>query len=324
MSEEQQQPASTNLTPSDTPGNGYSQTEVIALLLKSIRQLDRIVNQLNTQSVENLPSKATVESLVASTEALAASIAKTEVAAQVTTEAPTTAKIETKAPLETSPLAEAKIEETVPSEEGWIDRFLLSFSSLQRWWDGVLNKIRSLLPTPWQEKLSDWVLSGILAVIVVLVLLTSVLLLPEPSTEIVELPPETAPETPTVVETPPELKAPGKPEPVEVVPPPEPELTPEQSLIASIQEQVAAITSQFPEGLVLSVEANFLGSRLIVTVGDDWYKLNPNRQDKLANSILQRAQKLDFRKLAIVNSQGTLLARNPVVGNKMVILKRDW
>jgi hypothetical protein len=328
MSEEQQQPASTNPTPSDTPGNGYSQTEVIALLLKSIRQLDRIVNQLNTQSVENLPSKATVESLVASTEALAASLAKTEVAAPVTTEAPTPAKVETKAPLETSPLAETKIEETAPSQEGWLDRFLPSFSSLQRWWHGVLNKIRSWLPISWQEKLSDWVLSGILAGIVVLVLLTSVLLLPKPSTEIVELPPETAPEiapeTPTVVETPPELKAPGKPEPVEVVPPPEPELTPEQSLIASIQEQVAAITSQFPEGLVLSVEANFLGSRLIVTVGDDWYKLNPNRQDKLANSILQRAQKLDFRKLAIVNSQGTLLARNPVVGNKMVILKRDW
>jgi hypothetical protein len=190
-----------------------------------------------------------------------------------------------------------------------------------------------VLPVSLQEKLSNGAIAGILGGLIATVILTSVWLLPQqqPSTEIVELPPETAPETspeatptvteiPDAIETPPELKAPGRPEPVEVIPPPEPELTPEQSLIASIQDQVAALTSQYPEGLVRSVEANFLGSRLIVTVGDDWKTLNPNRQDKLANSILQRSQKLDFRKLEIVDSQGNLLARNPVVGNKMVII----
>jgi hypothetical protein len=108
-----------------------------------------------------------------------------------------------------------------------------------------------------------------------------------------------------------------------MLPPPKPELSPEQSLIAAIQDQVTGITTQYPEGLVLSVEANFLGSRLMVKMGDDWYKLNPSRQDKLVNSILERSRKLDFRKLEIVNSQGTLLARNPVVGNKMIILKRE-
>jgi hypothetical protein len=339
MSEERQQSTPNNPNPSETSGNGYSQAEIIALLQKTIKQLDRIVNELNAESIENLPSKATVETLVASTETLAASLGKAEVATPETTQVPPAQTIETKPPTEmVSPkptqeaIASEEIEELLPSEQaGWIDRILPSFSSLQTWWDGVLDRIRSWLPAPLQEKLSDWVLTGILAGIIVAVLLTSVLLLPQPSTEIVEAPPETAPETtpetapetPEVVKTPPELKAPGRPEPVEIIPPPEPELTPEQSLIAAIQEQVAAITSQYPEGLVRSVEANFLGSRLIVTVGDDWYKLNPGRQDKLVNSILERSRKLDFRKLEIMDSQGMLLARNPVVGNKMVILKRE-
>ncbi|MBF2021201.1 MAG: hypothetical protein IGR93_14105 [Hydrococcus sp. C42_A2020_068] len=302
---------------------------MIELLQKTIEQLDRIVNQLRAESVENLPSKAIVESLLANTETLVASIGKIKVTMPETTLAvPTqTAEIAPTKPAQEA-IASQEIEEAIPSEEeSWIDRILPSFSSLQTWWDGILAKIRSWLPAPLQEKLSDWGLTGILAGIVVAVLITSVLLLPQPSAEIGEVPPETTPEapsqTPEVVKTPPELKAPGKPEPVEIIPPPEPELTPEQSLIAAIQEQVAAITSQYPEGLVRSVEANFLAGRLLVTVGDDWYQLNPGRQDKLANSILERSRKLDFRKLEIIDSQGTLLARNPVVGNKMVILKRE-
>lgn len=325
MSEERRsQSANSN---SNSSGNDYSQTEIVELLQQTIAQLDRVVNQLNAQSVEKLPSKAALETLVASTQALASSLDKTEVPKSVTQEVPPTPTVETTEPIETetssmvsSPASVAReIKEELPIQA-------------KSWWENIFDKIRAVLPVSLQEKLSNGAIAGILGGLIATVILTSVWLLPQqPSTEIVELPPETTPETspeatptvteiPDAIETPPELKAPGRPEPVEVIPPPEPELTPEQSLIASIQDQVAALTSQYPEGLVRSVEANFLGSRLIVTVGDDWKTLNPNRQDKLANSILQRSQKLDFRKLEIVDSQGSLLARNPVVGNKMVII----
>ncbi|NJK50380.1 hypothetical protein HC931_21660 [Candidatus Gracilibacteria bacterium] len=332
MSEEQQQSPSVNPTPSNTSGNGYSQTEIVELLQKTISQLDRIVNQLNAESTATLPPKATVETLVASTKALAASLDKTEVPQPpkpVTKEVPTTPTVETiPTKIDTSSIVSSvasvakEITEELPPQT-------------KSWWERIFDKIRAVLPAPLQDKLSNGAIAGILGGAIAAVLLTSVLLLtPQPSTEIGELPPETASETspeatptisetPEAIETPPELKAPGRPEPVEVIPPPEPELTPEQSLIASIQDRVASLTSQYPEGLVLSVQANFLGSRLIVTVGDEWYKLNPNRQDKLANSILQRSQQLDFRKLEIVNTQGTVLARNPVVGNKMVIIQRE-
>jgi len=50
------------------------------------------------------------------------------------------------------------------------------------------------------------------------------------------------------------------------------ELTPEQNLIASIENQVAEITDSYADGLIQSIQANFQGS-LTIKVGDDWYNL---------------------------------------------------
>jgi hypothetical protein len=301
-----------------------NQEEIIALLEQTIQQLDGIVEKLKAGSLEQLPAKTVVESLAAKTAALAA-VLEEPIPEEEEKSTPVIFEAEERFPTPTETLAE-----TIPAEEefeegeaeislaesSWLDRFLPSFSSLQAWWDGILNGVRSLFPPSVQAKLSDWVLTAILSTIAVALLLTSVLLLPKPATEVAETPPE-------AIETPPELKAPARPKPIEIAPPPEPILTPEQSLIAAIQEEVTALTSQYPQGLLLSVEADFLGSRLIVTVGEDWYKLSSGRQDRLANNILQRSRQLNFRKLEIVSSQGNLLARNPVVGKDMVILQRE-
>jgi hypothetical protein len=282
-----------------------SQSETIILLQKTIEQLNGIVSKLQTESLETLPSKTSIEGLVRETQRLAASLDK-DISSEDT------------------------FSEETDEEITGLDRVLPSFNSLQTWWDGLLGKTRAVLPTSVNNKLSDWALTGIITGIVVVVLLTSVLLFPQQRfPEVAQNPPETtevpkAEKTPTVfplpevIETPSELTSPGTPEPIEITTP-EPELTPEQSLIAAIQEQLREITSQYPEGLIKSIQANFLGSRLIVTVGDGWYELNPSKQDSLANTILKRSQKLDFRKLEIIDNQGSLLARNPVVGNKMVI-----
>jgi hypothetical protein len=128
---------------------------------------------------------------------------------------------------------------------------------------------------------------------------------------------------PNTIDAPPELKAPKPAQPVEVIPPPEPELTPEQSLVASIQQQVAEITDRYGNGLIQSIEANFMASRLMVKVSDRWYELKESQQNKLADEILRRSREMDFSKLEITDIQGTLVARNPVVGSNMVILKRQ-
>jgi hypothetical protein len=203
-----------------------------------------------------------------------------------------------------------------PTKPNLIDRLLPSFRSVQAFWDNTLVKIRALLPDAWNNKLSDWALTGAIAGIVTILLVTTAALLPETPDQLAKAPPNS-------IEAPPKLVAPEPPEPVEVEPPPAPELTPEQSLIAAIQTQVAEITDQYGNGLIQSIEANFLGSRLIVKVSDGWYDLQEPQQNKLADEILSRSQELDFSKLEITDLEGTLLARSPVVGSNMVILKRQ-
>ncbi len=207
----------------------------------------------------------------------------------------------------------------------------------QNWWGAALGKIRLLLPEI-ASNLSNTALTGIIAGIAVLLAWTTSTLLPgkpQPP-EVASVPasePITAPTITALPEltTPPELAAPAAPEPIEVTPSPEPEpsptpvvaLTPEQNLIASIENQVAEISDRYSDGLIQSIQANFQGSRLTVKVGDDWYNLKQLQQDKLATRMLERSKELDFSHLEITDPEGTLLARSPVVGTDMVILKRQ-
>ncbi|NER49822.1 MAG: hypothetical protein F6J92_24710 [Symploca sp. SIO1A3] len=209
-----------------------------------------------------------------------------------------------------------------PQKTKLTDRLLPSFNPLQTFWGGLLAKVRSLFPASWSEKLSDRGLTAAIATIIVAVLFTTVALLPQ--TTVQEEKAKKAEKAPpsTTIAAPPELTAPDQPKAVAVEPPPPPVLTPEQSLISGIRNQVAAITEEYGEGLIKAIQANFLESRLIVKVSDSWYELEAQQQDKLADQILAQAMQLDFSKLAINDLEGTLIARNPVVGQHTVILKR--
>lgn len=136
-------------------------------------------------------------------------------------------------------------------------------------------------------------------------------------------------EPPTTIPTPPELSAPAAAEPVEeTLPEPKPtstpivELTPEQTLIAAIEKQVAEISNSIADGLIDSIQVNFEASSLTAKVRNDWYTLKPSEQDKLAAQMLKRSRELDFNRLEITDPKGTLLARSPVVGKDMIIFKR--
>ncbi|PSO57681.1 MAG: hypothetical protein BRC34_00785 [Cyanobacteria bacterium QH_1_48_107] len=193
-------------------------------------------------------------------------------------------------------------------------------------WQRILERIRSRLPGFLDNLLPDWALTAILMGTLVALVWATLALLPEESTEVaetppaeVEAPPEIAEAPPAEVETPPEV--PEQPQPQETSPLPKLKLTPEQSLIAAIQNQVAEMTNQYAEGLIQSIEANFQDSRLIVEVSEQWYELPQSQQSDTANGMLRRSRELDFSKLEVTDPQGTLLARSPVVGSKMVILK---
>ncbi|MBR8828474.1 MAG: hypothetical protein DSM107014_11345 [Gomphosphaeria aponina SAG 52.96 = DSM 107014] len=167
----------------------------------------------------------------------------------------------------------------------------------------------AVTPTPkdFTSKINrPWVFFSIVAG-VILGILIYILQINQPQ-EVVEIPAREA--------TPPTLTSP-------LPPTPQLELPPEGSLIAAIQTQVSEITSKYAESLILSTEANFLGSILTVKVGDDWYGLTESQQNKLANEMLLRSRLLDFKRLEIVDLEANLLARSPVVGDIMVILKRE-
>jgi hypothetical protein len=141
-----------------------------------------------------------------------------------------------------------------------------------------------------------------------------------------ETPPPVAEETPPPVAeiTPPTVEEtpPSEPEP-EPTPTPTLVLTPEQTLIASIENQVAQISDRFASGLIQSIQANFRSSSLALTISNDWYNLQQVQQDKLLAQMLQRSKELDFSHLDILDSQGKLVARNPVVGTEMIIFQRQ-
>ena len=267
--------------------------------------------ETDTTETEALTSPP-VETDTTVTEAIALPSVETDTVAEAEAIAPPSAP-ETVADVTVPPAAPP----VPPQKPRLTDRVLPSFDRVESWWDAVLNALRAFLPEALSQKLSDWALTGILTGTVVAVLLTSVLLFSGQ-------PPQFAQTPPAEIETPPELKAPAAPQPVVTIAPPEPtlELTPEQSLIAAIQDQVDQITSQYAEGLIQTIEANFTDSRLIVQVSGDWYTLKPYRQNKLANQMLRRSQELDFRKLELIDPQGTLIARSPVVGQEMIILQR--
>lgn len=208
----------------------------------------------------------------------------------VETESPTTT------PPETEEVSEAPPQDT--ESTAW-RRFL---ASMQR-------------QVPLLNRLPIGLLSFLVVAIAVGAIWATVQVLPSPSpeTEVGQAPPQE-------IEPPPEVEAPQPPEPVAT---PDLELTPEQSLIAAIQEQVAEVTNQYAEGLIQTLEANFRNSRLIVVVGERWYELPPEQQDRLANEMLSRSRSLDFEKLSIADSEGQVLARSPVVGSQMVILQRE-
>ncbi|GAX34760.1 hypothetical protein [Nodularia sp. NIES-3585] len=216
------------------------------------------------------------------------------------------------------------------------------WQGLETQWNRFLRQVRLFLPSNVSNNLSDPVLTGILAVITVAGIWSTTTLFAQKPTEVATVPPveEVPAPTPTIT-IPPELTAPEPipestptPEPIpeptptpEPIPEPTPEptpiikLTPEESLIAAIENQVAEISARFASGLIQSIQANFRTSNLTIKINDDWYTLPKSEQQQLAGEILQRSQELDFTHLEIIDSQDKLIARNPVVGNEMIIFQ---
>jgi hypothetical protein len=215
-------------------------------------------------------------------------------------------------------------------------------------WDGFLRTFRLFLPSNISNNVSDTVLTGIFAVIFVVTIGISTFTFIPKSVEVATVPPveevippksviepEIIPKSviePEVIPTP-VVEPEAIPTPViETEPTPIPviELTPEQALLAAIENQFSEISvsvkntkdKNIISQLIKPLQANFRTSDLTVKISDIWYNLEKSQQDKLAAEILQRSQELNFIHLEIVDFQEKIIARSPVVGNEMIIFNR--
>ena len=225
-------------------------------------------------------------------------------------------------------------------------------------WDGFLRTFRLFLPSNISNNVSDTLLTGIFAVIFVVTIgITTFMFIPK-SVEVATVPPveEVIPPKSVIepeAEPTPVIEPEVIPTPIiepEVIPTPvvEPEptstpvietettltpvveLTPEQTLLAGIENQFSDITiavkntkdKNIISQLIKPLQANFRTSDLTVKISDVWYDLEKSQQDKLAADILQRSQELNFVHLEVVDFKNKVIARSPVVGNEMIIFNR--
>ncbi|PSB67827.1 hypothetical protein C7B61_04080, partial [filamentous cyanobacterium CCP1] len=165
-------------------------------------------------------------------------------------------------------------------------------------WKLLLPRIRAVLPEGW-NKLPDWAITTVAVALLVFIVWITTLLLPTK-----------APAQPS--DRPPAISTPSQPQPE----------SPDPALIARIQEQVTEVADKYTEGLIQSVQTNFGGSELTVNLSDGWYDLPANRQDTLANDLLNRSRQLDFESVKLIDGDGEVLARSPVVGTRMVVYRR--
>lgn len=290
--------------------NELSQKQLIVLLETTAQELNRVVEKLKVASPDNLPTKSTVETLVKTTQVIAAYLEPSPMSKIILP----TSREEIIA--EWDELAEFE----PPKSATVIDNWFPGFTRLRTWLNSVLRVFRLILPSSQNKHLSNKVIAIIIACILVLILSTLVLLFSRFLIPLAESSSVTS--EPKVVDTSPLLKSSETPQSIKVLLPSEPRLTPEQNLIGAIQNDIIDLTSQYPEELIGLIEVNFRESCLIITLKKQWYQLTPKRQDTLANNVFKHSQRLNFRKLKIIDSQGYLIASSPVVGNDIIIFRR--
>jgi hypothetical protein len=92
--------------------------------------------------------------------------------------------------------------------------------------------------------------------------------------------------------------------------------------LAGIQTQLGSEVAGIGEGLVASIKTADADRQLKVYLDPSWDGLSAADQGKVAQKLWARSQKLTFDRFELLDSTNTLVARSPVVGSNVVILKK--
>jgi hypothetical protein len=213
-----------------------------------------------------------------------------------------------------------------PKKLGVVDQLLLVLAEGVSLWKQGLRWVRSQLPPNLQRQLSDEILTAIaLGSLMLLLALwnplgagrSEELVTTAPSPEMPSSAASVEADSSALVAAPPTADASSA---AEIVAEAEP--TPEQSLIADIQERVSRISRSYEADLIQSVEVDLPSNTLGVNLGEVWYGLVANQQDNVAQAIYTQTEGLSLDTLQLRDPEGVVVARDPVVGSNMIILRR--
>ncbi len=101
-------------------------------------------------------------------------------------------------------------------------------------------------------------------------------------------------------------------------PAPQPALDP-----VEVQAELEAAAVGIAPDLIDTVQAPLALTKLQVKLQPTWYDLSPTQQDSLGQKLWARAQARNFGRLELQDEAGELVARSPVVGDSIVVLKRQ-
>ena len=96
----------------------------------------------------------------------------------------------------------------------------------------------------------------------------------------------------------------------------------QQTLEKSLTEALPVGTKPSKNGFITSLMPDINGKDLTVTLDSDWYQLEPDQQEAIASTLWNQRTNLKFQQLTLKDLKGKTIARPPVVGDQMVILRR--
>jgi len=275
-----------------------SKVETLKLLNDSIDRLEETIKGISENSAGGLPSSDSINDLLATTQELA------ETVTPGTTSAEETVLVDN--------ITNSKSEEFSKNSLNISNTSAETFDNAEKHQNTVGEQ------KPKQNKavlISIGVFAIAMIVVAVFWIWFPTVNISESEEKIVDSEPSTE------IVIPQDLIAPGRAKNLKIVTI-EPELTftPEQNLIAALQTKIANITEGYAADFIDLIKVNLGDNSILVEVNDNWYELNQSRQNNVTNAILERSRQLKFNHLKFQDSNGTLVARNPVVGKNIIIL----
>ena len=95
---------------------------------------------------------------------------------------------------------------------------------------------------------------------------------------------------------------------------------PEASRRLKLRQNLDIIADSLVDNAIVSIRPS--GRSLTITLSDAWYRSSEDLQTKLTNSLLITTQGQGYSQLRLEDTEGSLIARNPVIGEGMIILQR--